>query len=118
MKKLVLIITCAIMLFSCGDGKPTEIDAELEAQYYIQSLLKSPGTTDFRIAKTYDYGDGEFSVESYVESENGFGGIVRTNYSCTVKFTPDGKKRTISNVKIDQLQKKKISDFNMNFIVL
>lgn len=87
MKHTILILV--LILFSCNTGEGSK---EAEATYYIEeavkSRLKSPATADFpyftdAILST---NDGHFSVTSYVDSQNGFGAVIRTKFYCEVKY--------------------------------
>lgn len=75
------------------------MDAQLNAEQYVKQLLKSPGTADFGTADVIEMEDGVFSVKSYVDSQNEFGGVVRTNYECTVRYLHGGSRVRIEDFK-------------------
>ena len=91
--KFYLIATVfALFLSSCGSGTPekrtsiTEHEAKLVAEGQVETLIKSPSTADFS-------GLGETSIEpikdgynvtGYVDSQNSFGAIIRSNYSVDI----------------------------------
>jgi len=55
----------------------------------VEASLKAPSTAKFQSvlgATISQYGDETFSVESYVDSQNGFGAMLRSNYICTVTY--------------------------------
>lgn len=59
----------------------------------VKSHLKSPGTAKF--SDTFDINKTEivnttfYYVTGYVDSENGFGALLRSNFKVTVKYTDD-----------------------------
>lgn len=71
---------------------------------FVKGSLKSPGSAKFRNEFEEDgevtvsgYGDGPFVVRSSVDSQNGFGALLRSNFVCTVSYTGD------DNWKLDDL---------------
>jgi len=66
-----------------------DVRAFVEANSFVKKRLKSPSTADFpwgsdgRVGKS---GDCTFVVRSYVDSQNSFGAMIRTNY--VVKLKP------------------------------
>lgn len=59
------------------------------AENYVKENLKSPATAEF--AGIYDshtsiihLGEGKYKVSSYVDSQNSFGAMIRTKFTCTV----------------------------------
>lgn len=62
-----------------------KITATVCAQNQVESMLKSPSTADFPFDNgRIGYEDGLFMIANYVDSQNGFGAMVRTNYVCKV----------------------------------
>ena len=88
---------CVVVLNSEPDvpEKPRtyETEALTCAKSRVKEMLKSPRTAKF------PWGSDEavikliegttFEVSSYVDAENSFGAILRTNYTCLVTYTPD-----------------------------
>lgn len=72
---------------------PTKLDALRHAESKIKPLLKSPSTAEFpsysERYKNVTGCCGEFKINSWVDSQNGFGATIRTNYSCTVYYIDD-----------------------------
>jgi hypothetical protein len=67
----------------------------VSSQQFVRDRLKAPSTAEFPIAMDDDdqyrkINDSTFKVESYVDSENGFGAKIRTNYSCMITLREDG----------------------------
>lgn len=66
------------------DKSDDGITAYVACQVEIEKVLKSPGTADYPpMSSTNHYNDGNrWDFRSYVDSQNGFGGVVRTDYAC------------------------------------
>lgn len=60
---------------------PTESQAKIMAQGMVKQLLKSPSTADF---PSFDYTTtnvgNKYTVVSYVDSQNGFGAMIRSSW--------------------------------------
>ena len=65
------------------------MDAIIFSEGYVKQRLKAPATADFAIA-TDDHAsqidDSTFYIHSYVDSQNGFGANIRSNYTCVMVF--------------------------------
>lgn len=77
----------------------SKMDALIQSQVYIENKLKSPGSAKFdsstdRIIQT---NDTTFTVISYVDSQNGYGALLRTHYSCKVIFHSKDDTHNIEN---------------------
>lgn len=76
-----------------GGGSSAEheaVEAYVVCQDFVEDRLVSPSTAEFggpysRV--TTHNGEGEYTVETYVDSENRFGAMVRTEFTCTVQHT-------------------------------
>lgn len=102
---VVLLIVLAIGIYSCGgdgDSEPAKDSspehspsaAYVMCQQFMKDRLRAPGTADFPYGTdryTTSEGGGRYRVESYVDAENGFGGEVRTDYTCVVEYSGDDK---------------------------
>ena len=67
---------------------PTGTQANITAQYYVTSVLKSPKTADFP-SNEYNHnivGGDTHVVTSYVDSENSFGAMLRSTWTASLKF--------------------------------
>lgn len=70
----------------------SEVAARVFCQYVVKNSLRSPATAKFagyRETAAQHRGGGEYEVISHVDSQNGFGALIRTKYYCHVQF--DGK---------------------------
>ncbi len=66
----------------------SDSEAYVMAQGFVKAMLKSPKTADFPFL---DYshrnlGDGKWIIQSYVDSQNGFGAMIRTQYQVEMQF--------------------------------
>jgi thioesterase domain-containing protein len=67
--------------------------AFLRARDYMEARLKAPKTADFAgywDSTIENLGAGKYRVTSYVDSQNGFGALIRTRYTCHLQ-TNDGE---------------------------
>ena len=93
MKRLALLV---LVFSGCGEPKPLPVDGSRDIhgawaymQLFVEEQLKSPKSADFpfggaRDAVT-DLGEGRYKVASYVDSENTFGGTVRTHFEGVIR---------------------------------
>ncbi|MCI2228448.1 SH3 domain-containing protein [Polaribacter sp. MSW13] len=71
-------------------------DAKYYAHESVLKLLKSPSTADFGLwdEKAIKWNDGEYygyTIKGYVDSQNGFGATIRTNYIVNIGKNRKGK---------------------------
>lgn len=64
------------------------------AEKFVKKKLKSPSTAEFpgtleKDEHITDLGNGEYRIESWVDSQNSYGAQIRTSFSCTIKFEGD-----------------------------
>jgi len=91
----LLCVAClCFMVFwnSLGSGgeKNYKTAAYIQCQLHVQDRLKAPSTAKFPASSTVniqEMGGGVFQVRSYVDAQNSFGAMIRTNYFCKVQFT-------------------------------
>jgi hypothetical protein len=92
------IILLGIFYFiGSGDNSetnPTKLLAYSYAEDFVEQKLKSPSTAEFpsgseKSSHIKDLGKGEYKITSWVDSQNGFGAIVRSKYTCLIIFTDD-----------------------------
>jgi len=61
------------------------------AKDFIKGRLKSPSTAEFpgtfeKKNHVTDLGNGEYRINSWVDSQNGFGAMIRSRQSCKIIF--------------------------------
>jgi len=67
----------------------TETKAYYLAQGFVKDRLKAPATADFPYSfKRKRVNDSTFIINSYVDSQNSFGALIRTNWSCIILYSP------------------------------
>ena len=110
---LIVLVTMAVnWLFFGDDDKPqpqaqeqetySDIEAYVEAQFIIEDFLKSPATAEYPAvsnATIERLNDDGFKVTSYVDSQNSFGAMVRSEWM--VLFQYIGERVKIYQVVID-----------------
>jgi len=93
----IILFTFSYMLFFSGGESftssakpytPDEIELHSEAQQFIQQGLKSPSTAEFPVIPyaSNDLGGGQYRIVSYVDSQNGFGAMIRSNWSVLMRL--------------------------------
>ena len=108
-KHLLSILSISIFIFiaigsSDSDSSSSSSEDLLAYNYaedFVKQKLKSPSTAKFAgLFEKRDHitkvGDREYRIRSYVDSQNGFGATIRSNWSCTIKFVGN-------NVQCDDL---------------
>lgn len=83
----------------------TESQAYIISKNYVESILKSPSTADFPLL---DYGaveisEDKFQVNGYVDSQNGFGAMVRSNFTVILSYNGTGPWSNPSNWTLNQM---------------
>lgn len=61
------------------------------AKDFVKKKLKSPSSAVFpdsqhKVDNTEYVGNATYEINSYVDSQNSFGAMIRTNFSCTIYF--------------------------------
>lgn len=73
--------------------------AAIIAKDYVKAQLVSPRTAKFEALATGKYyGDGKYVVSSFVDSQNRFGAMIRSYYTCTLLFIGNGEWRLVDLV--------------------
>jgi hypothetical protein len=92
---IILIFIALTVEINSEDKKlkqPTQFDAIVMTQIFVKRNLKSPSTAEF--PSSYDFTAGEVEVPTYgkvwrvvgyVDSQNGFGAMIRTSFTCELK---------------------------------
>lgn len=104
----ILIIT-AIISSSNSNHKPNESSSSNKflaytyAERFVKRQLKAPSTAKF--PGTFEKNDhitqvslNEYKIVSWVDSQNSFGAMIRTNFSCIIKF--DGDQVTCNELQL------------------
>jgi len=81
------------------------LKAFVTAEMYVETKLVSSTTAKFARYRGHDggqvtrLGKDEYRVQSYVDSQNRYGAMIRTNYSVTVHFL-NGRPDRVSDLKM------------------
>ncbi|KZE41376.1 hypothetical protein [Microbacterium sp. T32] len=90
----LLLIIAAVVIGAFAGFTPSanKYTAAQQCEQTVSSYLKAPSTAQFHSdisAATESAIDaGPWLIIGTVDSENGFGAMLRSNYSCHVTFTP------------------------------
>ena len=91
---LIAFAGCVSLSSSTSTSDSTSISSDnagmsyVQAKNYVKTVLKSPSSAKFPyLGEGTKVGTGTYQVDSYVDSQNGFGAIMRSTYSITLQFT-------------------------------
>ena len=95
---LALFLICGLIGAFIDDDVMTASGARVEAEFYVRNQLKSPTTavfTNTRASKVYSstskISSVKWEVSGNVDSQNGFGAMIRSSWSVIVHDLPDNK---------------------------
>lgn len=105
----VLLLGCIVWFFGirqppkeeCGD----ETMAFVMSQRAVKNQLRSPASAEFPYitdVSSTRTGECTFTVDAYVDSQNGFGAMLRSRYSVKMTYYPDSKTWSASEMAIKQ----------------
>jgi hypothetical protein len=109
------VVTCLIAYSNYRDGKETpetrkaancrhgNVIAHTMAEHYVEQRLKSPSTAKFpwyRDSQVSYVGECEFIVQSYVDAQNSFGAMLRSDYSVRLKYDPNSDSYSLLDIRI------------------
>lgn len=110
----VALIIVAGMCGAADDGDEPDATEDLEfgafdvCTQFVKDRLKSPGSAEFRNYFEDDgevivtgSGNGPYTVMSSVDSQNGFGAMIRTDFVCEVTNT-GGENWRLVNLVVDE----------------
>lgn len=90
----ILAVLLVIVVASCVNSETDEpaggdeVGAQVVCEDFVTDRLKSPATAEFTDAVAVPTTNAdEFEVTGNVDSENGFGAMLRSSYTCTVVNT-------------------------------
>lgn len=90
---LVAILVAGGWIYGTLTRQPTPAEAYSLCQRYVAARLSSPGSARFpaihEAGVTIATGGDDFVVRGFVDSQNGFGAIIRTPFVCTVQHDGD-----------------------------
>ena len=93
------------------DAKLARLDAcsSVEGQAFavsqdaVRAKLKAPSTASFPWTpiQAQHTGDCKFQVLAYVDAQNGFGAMIRSNYMATLTYVPETKGWRVTAVRLE-----------------
>ena len=98
----IIYVAWSVFIPSCSSDKKAEVkeyskqDAVVYSRIFVEKMLVSPGSADFPYVpddEVQKLNDSTFYIESYVDSQNKFGALLRSNYKCKIIFTSDSTAR-------------------------
>ena len=104
MRSLLGLLAVTVLLVSAcssddgGSGDADEGDAgtaQVMCREFIKDRLKSPSTADFSDESPTETGKQTWRVSGSVDSENGFGAMIRNDYVCTIRYAGDDNWRLV-----------------------
>lgn len=116
---IVLLVVGGFLIKACTSGESTRSStvsdakpkcsssmAHVMAGNFVKRELRSPSTAKFpytsdRDVVVNDLGNCRFSISSYVDSQNGFGAMIRSRFSVVMQSTPDGHTWTAKDLVIN-----------------
>ena len=86
---IVMVVLIALSTRSAPTEKQDDLHRASQAvRAYVEARIKAPATARFGDAKVTPKGEGPagslYSVSASVDSQNGFGALLRTTYECGV----------------------------------
>jgi hypothetical protein len=63
--------------------------AFVQCQEFVRDRLKSPSSSDFPFADytSWRVGDDKYIIKSYVDAQNTFGAMIRSDWKCEILYT-------------------------------
>lgn len=67
--------------------KATEVSAFVQCKNFVNDRLRAPASADFPLLdrSSWDMGNNTWVVKSHVDSQNGFGAMIRSKWYCKVQ---------------------------------
>jgi hypothetical protein len=101
---LIFFLNMFLEKVACKSNKnPHASEAIVMHRHFIEQLLKSPSSADFEnsLAVTaVDLGNNRFKITSHVDSQNGFGAVIRTDYEIILRYL-GGDPLTLNNWELE-----------------
>lgn len=86
------------------DAQCSEGVAFVMSQNFVKRDLRAPATAQFphQPISATEIGECQFRVSSYVDAQNAFGALIRSNYSVDMKFNASGRTWSAANLSISE----------------
>lgn len=72
---------------------------------FVRPMLKAPSTAKFgpfEESSVTPLGDEKYRIVAYVDSQNSFGAMLRTYYTCELKYKTDTEKWQMLEIKFQK----------------
>lgn len=94
-------------LAGCAESEPSGYDsvtAEVMCEQFVEQRLKSPASAEFSGQASKSLGGTKWEVTGTVDSQNSFGAMMRSAYTCTLKgpAAKDDDMWTAESVELDE----------------
>jgi hypothetical protein len=105
-----MLAIVGVIVYSCNAGGSTTEDsdtdsggmAEVMCEEFVTERLKAPSSAEFPGADLVEpLGGDQYQVTAAVDSQNGFGAMIRTGYVCTIQNT-GGDEWTLVSLDMDE----------------
>ncbi|MFC2099734.1 hypothetical protein ACFLSF_02770 [Candidatus Bipolaricaulota bacterium] len=84
---IILLVVVALVIAGCSASSGSSgLGARVAAKLFVKDRLKAPSTARFGTLTATESSGGSYRVSGYVDSQNSFGAMVRTYFSCTVEY--------------------------------
>lgn len=87
---LVIVVSLLSGGKALWDGWRQKSGAQDACEGYVEDSLKSPASAEFSESELQERGEYGFTISGAVDSENGFGAMIRNTYVCKVNEVGDG----------------------------
>lgn len=88
---LLIVVSCSIQMAkpeNNGPKPPTDLDARIACHDLVSKQLKAPSTAKFGNESESQSG-GTWTARGTVDSQNGFGAMIRGSYTCSMTFNAE-----------------------------
>lgn len=81
-----------------GDGNA----AYVACKNYVEDQLKAPSTADWPFLPPYEpqLSGTTYTIRGYVDAQNSFGAMIRTNWTCKVRYNAPNKNYVLDSINI------------------
>lgn len=105
---ILVVITIILTNLTDSDKKavtePDNIELVSMAEVFVKKNLKAPSTADFcsvREARINKLGGNEYEVRGYVDAQNIFGAMLRSNYYVKMRHNPAQENYNLLDISIE-----------------
>lgn len=107
---LGVAVLAIALLGAIGEGQTTPTSwatpsmAYVMTEKFVTEQLRAPATARFQGYSpdlVQNLGGGRFRITAYVDSENGFGAMIRTDFTAVVRTEDDGKTWRLESLTFD-----------------